>query len=158
MLVLSRKTQQQIQIGPHVTITILKVKGDTVRIGIEAPQEGCVLRSEVAGKIAQAENVSGEAEATVRSALAATERERVRTARIAGGQPPVARRTSRIELASSFAVGRSSLRAHLAARSPVGTSTARPAGALAVGSMCAVDPAPLAETTALGSSLEMSVR
>ena len=38
MLVLSRKTQQQIQIGPHVTITILKVKGETVRIGIEAPR------------------------------------------------------------------------------------------------------------------------
>ena len=51
MLVLSRKTQQQIQIGPHVTITILKVKGETVRIGIEAPQEVCVLRSEVAAKL-----------------------------------------------------------------------------------------------------------
>ena len=118
MLVLSRKTQQQIQIGPHVTITILKVKGETVRIGIEAPQEVCVLRSEVAEKIVQATSVTdGETEATVRSALAATERERARTARIAGNQPPVARRTSRIEFSSSFAVGHSSLGTHLAARS-----------------------------------------
>ena len=80
-------------------------------------QEVCVLRSEVAGKIAQADSVSGEAEATVRSALAATERERTRAARIAADQPPVARRNSRIEFASSFAVGRTSLRSHLAARS-----------------------------------------
>ena len=64
MLVLSRKPQQQIQIGPHVTITILKVKGDTVRIGIEAPKEGCVLRSEVAQKLTFQVSTSGEAEAT----------------------------------------------------------------------------------------------
>jgi len=158
MLVLSRKTQQQIQIGPHVTITILKVKGETVRIGIEAPQEVCVLRSEVAGKIAQAENVTGEAEATVRSALAATERERVRNARIAANQPPVARHTSRLEFSSSFAVGRTSLRSHLAARSGMAASSARPAGALEVGSMCRVEPAPLAKVPAFVSPLEMSVR
>ena len=36
MLVLTRKTQQQIQIGPHITITILKVKGQTIRVGIDA--------------------------------------------------------------------------------------------------------------------------
>jgi carbon storage regulator len=163
MLVLSRKTQQQIQIGPHVTITILKVKGETVRIGIEAPQEVCVLRSEVAGKIAQADSATGEAEATVRSALAANERERARSARIAAGQPPVARRTSRLEMASSFTVGRSSLRAHLAARCEVATSAARsagglPSGAVAVGSTCGVKPAALAEPFVLGSSLETSVR
>src|ERR1700722_15252779 len=105
MLVLSRKMQQQIQIGPHVTITILKVKGETVRIGIEAPQEVCVLRSEVASKIAQAEGVTGEAEAPVPSAMAAPEREQTRAARIAANQAPTTRRTSRIEFSSSFAVG-----------------------------------------------------
>ena len=31
MLVLTRKTQQQIQIGPNITITILQVKGQAVR-------------------------------------------------------------------------------------------------------------------------------
>ena len=48
MLVLTRKAQQQIQIGEHVTLTIVRVKGQTVRIGIEAPKEVRVIRSELA--------------------------------------------------------------------------------------------------------------
>jgi carbon storage regulator CsrA len=166
MLVLSRKTQQQIQIGPHVTITILKVKGETVRIGIEAPQEVCVLRSEVAEKLVHGTSVTdGETEATVRSALAATERERARTARIAGKQPPVARRSSRVEFSSSFAVGHTShtsLRSHLAARSSMATSTTRPvgmlSGGLAVGAISAGRPVQQSESSTLGSPLEMSIR
>lgn len=51
MLVLTRKSKQQIQIGPHITITILQVKGQAVRVGIEAPREICVLRTEVAEKL-----------------------------------------------------------------------------------------------------------
>jgi len=52
MLVLTRKTRQQIQIGPNVTITILQIKGQAVRVGIEAPREVCVLRTELAEKLA----------------------------------------------------------------------------------------------------------
>jgi carbon storage regulator CsrA len=51
MLVLTRKAKQQVQIGPHITITILQVKGKMVRVGIEAPQDVCVLRTEVAAKM-----------------------------------------------------------------------------------------------------------
>ncbi len=47
MLVLTRKTREQIQIGENIVITILKVKGQTVRVGIEAPREVRVLRSEL---------------------------------------------------------------------------------------------------------------
>jgi carbon storage regulator CsrA len=47
MLVLTRKTQEQIQIGNNITITILRVKGQSVQIGIEAPREVRVLRSEL---------------------------------------------------------------------------------------------------------------
>ncbi len=47
MLVLTRKTREQIQIGENVVITILKVKGQTVRVGIEAPRDVRVLRSEL---------------------------------------------------------------------------------------------------------------
>lgn len=47
MLVLTRKTKQQIRIGDNVTITILMVKGQTVRVGIEAPNEVRVLRAEL---------------------------------------------------------------------------------------------------------------
>jgi carbon storage regulator CsrA len=47
MLVLSRKTRQQIQIGDNVVVTILLVKGNTVRVGIEAPRDVRVVRSEL---------------------------------------------------------------------------------------------------------------
>jgi carbon storage regulator CsrA len=47
MLVLSRKVQQKIQIGDKVTITIVRVKGQTVRVGIEAPKDVRVVRSEL---------------------------------------------------------------------------------------------------------------
>ncbi len=48
MLVLTRKAKQQIQIGPNITITVLQIKGQSVRLGIEAPQQMTVLRTEVA--------------------------------------------------------------------------------------------------------------
>jgi carbon storage regulator len=51
MLVLTRKAKQQIQIGPHITITILQIKGQAVRVGVEAPREVCVLRTEIADKL-----------------------------------------------------------------------------------------------------------
>lgn len=47
MLVLSRKPQQQIQIGSNIVVTILEVSGDRVRVGIEAPREIRIMRSEV---------------------------------------------------------------------------------------------------------------
>ena len=47
MLVLSRKTEQRIQIGRDVTITILQVKGHAVRVGVEAPHGMKVLRGEL---------------------------------------------------------------------------------------------------------------
>src|SRR5262245_24903040 len=49
MLVLTRKNQQQIQIGNNIIVTILQVKGQTVRVGIEAPREVRVVRGEIAG-------------------------------------------------------------------------------------------------------------
>jgi carbon storage regulator len=52
MLVLTRKTKQQIQVGPNITITILQIKGQAVRVGIEAPQNVSVLRTELAQRLA----------------------------------------------------------------------------------------------------------
>lgn len=48
MLVLTRKAKQRIQIGDNISITVLRVKGQTVRIGIDAPAEIRVRRSELA--------------------------------------------------------------------------------------------------------------
>ena len=47
MLVLSRKLNQEIIIGDNVKVTVLKVKGNTVRLGIEAPREVRVVRGEL---------------------------------------------------------------------------------------------------------------
>ena len=47
MLVLSRKAQEQIRIGENITISVLKIKGNSVQIGIEAPREVPILRGEL---------------------------------------------------------------------------------------------------------------
>lgn len=47
MLVLSRKPGEKIQIGDNITITVVRVSSDNVRLGIEAPREIEVLRSEL---------------------------------------------------------------------------------------------------------------
>ncbi|MCS7233104.1 MAG: carbon storage regulator CsrA [Synergistetes bacterium] len=47
MLVLSRKVNQSIMIGDDIEIKILEIRGDQVRIGIEAPKRVPVHRKEV---------------------------------------------------------------------------------------------------------------
>lgn len=47
MLVLTRKLRQQIQIDGGIMITVLEVRGNTVRIGIEAPRDKNVRRTEL---------------------------------------------------------------------------------------------------------------
>ena len=47
MLVLSRKPDAQIVIGDGIVITVVEIRGDKVRLGIEAPREVSVHRREV---------------------------------------------------------------------------------------------------------------
>lgn len=47
MLVLSRKVNEKIQIGENVTITVVRVQGGVIRLGIEAPREISVRRGEL---------------------------------------------------------------------------------------------------------------
>lgn len=47
MLVLSRKKNEKIQLGDSIRVTIIKVSGDKVRIGIQAPDDTTVLREEL---------------------------------------------------------------------------------------------------------------
>jgi carbon storage regulator len=47
MLILSRKANQAIVIGHTVRVTVVGIKGDRVRLGIEAPPEVTVDRAEV---------------------------------------------------------------------------------------------------------------
>jgi len=51
MLVLTRKLDEAIQIGDNIKITVLRVKGNTVRIGIEAPKHVKVIRDELERQI-----------------------------------------------------------------------------------------------------------
>ncbi len=53
MLVLSRKTNETIKIGDNIELRILEVKGDTVRIGIEAPKSVDILRGELVQSISE---------------------------------------------------------------------------------------------------------
>jgi len=47
MLVLSRKKDEKIVIGDNISIMIVEIRGDKVRLGIEAPREISVHRREV---------------------------------------------------------------------------------------------------------------
>jgi carbon storage regulator len=47
MLVLTRKPNQSIMIGDDIEVSVLSVVGDKVRIGIHAPQEVPVFRTEI---------------------------------------------------------------------------------------------------------------
>ena len=47
MLVLSRKSSQQIMIGSEILITVVKIEGNQVRLGIQAPSNVTILRTEL---------------------------------------------------------------------------------------------------------------
>jgi carbon storage regulator len=77
MLVLSRKESQRIRLGDSIVVTIVKISGDKVRVGIDAPTDVLVLRDELeaheparAAGIADATQTDGtvDAEAMKRSA------------------------------------------------------------------------------------------
>ena len=47
MLVLSRKKSESIRIGDDITVMVVEIRGDNVRLGITAPRQTTVHRSEV---------------------------------------------------------------------------------------------------------------
>ena len=47
MLVLSRKKDESIMVGDNIKLTIIEIRGDKVRIGIEAPRDVTVHREEI---------------------------------------------------------------------------------------------------------------
>ncbi len=62
MLILSRKINEKIKIGSDITLTIIEVRGDQVKIGVEAPKHVKVFREEVFQAI-QEENKAAAASA-----------------------------------------------------------------------------------------------
>ena len=50
MLVLTRKTSERIMIGDNVVVTVSKIQGNRVWIGLEAPESVRIVRQEIAAK------------------------------------------------------------------------------------------------------------
>jgi carbon storage regulator CsrA len=97
MLVLTRKLQQQIKIGDNITVTILKVKGSTVRVGIAAPRDVRVVRSELPPEVLELDVVLETAETADAEADAVT----------AAHEQPLVRAEARDQQAGGSAAGRS---------------------------------------------------
>jgi carbon storage regulator len=51
MLILTRRVGETLMIGEHVSVTVLGVKGNQVRIGVNAPREVAVHREEIFDRI-----------------------------------------------------------------------------------------------------------
>ena len=64
MLILSRKINEKVIIGDDITVSIIEVRGDQVRIGIDAPKKVKVFRQEVFEAIRE-ENKAASASVTV---------------------------------------------------------------------------------------------
>jgi carbon storage regulator (csrA) len=47
MLILSRKVNEKIMIGEDISLTIIEIRGDQVKVGVEAPKSVKVFRQEV---------------------------------------------------------------------------------------------------------------
>lgn len=53
MLVLNRKVGERLLIGSNVVVTVLEVRGNTVKLGCDAPLEVPVHREEIARRLSQ---------------------------------------------------------------------------------------------------------
>lgn len=80
MLVLSRRTGDSVVIGEDVVVTVLEIRGDVVRIGIDAPREIAVRRQELLVELADTNRAAASP-----SAAAVNDLSRLLTER---GRPP----------------------------------------------------------------------
>jgi carbon storage regulator len=71
VLVLTRKRGERILVGDEIVITVLDIKGDAIRIGVDAPSGVRIQRHEVIAAIAEANVAAAEADAAAGDKLAA---------------------------------------------------------------------------------------
>ena len=59
MLILTRRVGESLMVGEEVTVTVLGVKGNQVRIGVNAPKEVAVHREEIYNRIHDVDDSEG---------------------------------------------------------------------------------------------------
>jgi carbon storage regulator len=64
MLILTRRVGETVMIGNDVTVTVLGVKGNQVRVGVNAPRDVAVHREEIFERIKREEHDGGNANTT----------------------------------------------------------------------------------------------
>ncbi len=74
MLVLTRRVGEKVLIGDDIELTVLEVKGDSIRLGIDAPRSTRIQRAEIVAAV-ESENVaatqgSGDVESALIAAIA----------------------------------------------------------------------------------------
>jgi carbon storage regulator len=70
MLVLSRKSLQSVTIGSDIRITVIRLEGNQVRIGIEAPRDVRILRDELVDGYEESPGLPDETAVDLADALA----------------------------------------------------------------------------------------
>ena len=70
MLVLSRRPGESVTIGDDIVVTVLEVRGDVIRIGIDAPRSVAVHRSELLVQLEQSNREAASPSEDVVSRLA----------------------------------------------------------------------------------------
>ena len=56
MLILTRRVGESLMVGDDITVTVLGVKGNQVRIGVNAPRDVAVHREEIYSRIQEGED------------------------------------------------------------------------------------------------------
>ncbi|KGQ58907.1 Carbon storage regulator homolog [Gallibacterium anatis] len=54
MLILTRKVDEKLLIGDDITISVLEIRGNQVKIGVDAPKDVAIYREEIYHKVKEA--------------------------------------------------------------------------------------------------------